>query len=120
MPMVSKNIHPVFHQILKWPDKENFVEVFIDAPLVVCEQRNVKGLYKMARAGEIKRFTGIDAPYEPPQSPDVVIRTDRLGIEDSVRKYLDFILPKKQAKHLTVFFAYLYRGICLYHDRDAG
>jgi len=72
---------------------ENFIEVFVNAPLVVCEQRDVKGLYKKARAGEIKQFTGIDAPFEPPLHPAIEIRTDRLNIEASVRKCLDVILP---------------------------
>ncbi len=73
---------------------ENFIEVFVNAPLNVCEQRDVKGLYKKARAGEIKQFTGIDAPFEPPLHPDIEIRTDRLSIEASVKKCLDFILPE--------------------------
>jgi adenylylsulfate kinase len=73
---------------------ENFIEVFVNAPLNVCEQRDVKGLYKKARAGEIKQFTGIDAPFEPPPHPDIEIRTDRLSIEASVGKCLDFILPE--------------------------
>jgi len=74
--------------------KENFIEVFVDAPLAVCEQRDVKGLYRKARAGEIKQFTGVDAPFERPQNPDIKISTDRLSIEDSVRKCLNFILPE--------------------------
>ncbi len=73
---------------------ENFIEVFVNAPLNVCEQRDVKGLYKKARAGEIKQFTGIDAPFEPPLHPDIEIRTDQLSIEASARKCLDFILPE--------------------------
>ena len=74
--------------------ESDFVEVYVNAPLTVCEQRDVKGLYKKARAGQIKGFTGIDAPYEPPEKPDVEIRTDRLSVEDSVKKCLDFILPR--------------------------
>jgi len=54
-----------------------FLEVFVDAPLAVCEQRDVKGLYKKARAGEIKNFTGIDSDYEPPEAPDLHLRTDQ-------------------------------------------
>jgi adenylylsulfate kinase len=73
---------------------EDFIEVYVNAPLEVCEQRDVKGLYKKARAGKIKRFTGIDAPYEPPENPDIEIRTDRLTVEDSAKKCLDFILPR--------------------------
>lgn len=66
----------------------NFVEVYANAPLEVCEQRDVKGLYKKARTGEIKNFTGIDAPYEPPLSPEVECRTDLETQEESVSKVL--------------------------------
>ncbi len=64
----------------------NFVEVFVNAPLNVCEDRDVKGLYKRARAGEIKSFTGIDDPYEPPFNPEVECRTDLETLEESVAK----------------------------------
>lgn len=64
----------------------NFVEVFVNAPLAVCEGRDVKGLYKRARAGEIKSFTGIDDPYEPPLNPEVECRTDLETVEESVNK----------------------------------
>lgn len=67
----------------------NFIEVYVNAPLVVCEQRDVKGLYKKARAGEIKNFTGIDDPYEPPLNPDVECRTDLESLDESVAKVLD-------------------------------
>jgi adenylylsulfate kinase len=73
---------------------ENFVEVFVDAPLEICEQRDVKGLYKKARAGEVKNFTGIDSPYEAPQSPDIHIRTDELSVNQSIEKLLTFIAPR--------------------------
>ena len=58
-----------------------FVEVFVDCPLEVCEERDTKGLYKKARAGEIKEFTGISAPYEPPLNPEVTINSAELSIE---------------------------------------
>lgn len=73
--------------------KEDFIEIYISAPLEVCEARDVKGLYKKARAGEIKGFTGIDAPYEPPEKPALEIRTDQLGPHESVRAIFDFIEP---------------------------
>lgn len=63
---------------------DNYIEVFVDAPLEVCEQRDVKGLYKKARAGEVKNFTGISSPYEKPLNPDVVIHTDKTSVEDSL------------------------------------
>lgn len=66
----------------------DFVEVYVNAPLEVCEQRDVKGLYRRARAGEISHFTGIDDPYEPPPAPEVECRTDRETVEESVRKVL--------------------------------
>jgi adenylylsulfate kinase len=64
----------------------DFVEIFVNAPLAVCEGRDVKGLYKKARAGEIKQFTGIDDPYEPPTNPEVECRTDQETLEESVQK----------------------------------
>jgi len=74
--------------------RENFIEVFVNAPLEVCEKRDVKGLYARARRGEIKDFTGISSPFEYPEGLDLEIRTDQLTIEESVEKLLDFILPK--------------------------
>jgi adenylylsulfate kinase len=65
-----------------------FIEVFVNAPLSVCERRDVKGLYKKARNGEIKRFTGIDDPYEPPIDPEVECRTDVETVEESVAKVM--------------------------------
>jgi adenylyl-sulfate kinase len=74
---------------------ENYVEVFVDTPLEVCEQRDVKGLYKKARAGEVKNFTGIDSPYEAPLQPDVVIRTHETTVEQAMQ-----ILKKHIGSHL--------------------
>lgn len=71
-----------------------YIEVFVDTPLEVCEQRDVKGLYKKARAGEVKNFTGIDSPYEKPESPDLVIKTEALTVEQSVERLLNVVLPK--------------------------
>lgn len=64
----------------------DFVEIFVNAPLDVCEGRDVKGLYKKARAGEIKSFTGIDDPYEAPLNPEVECRTDLETLDESVAK----------------------------------
>ena len=66
----------------------DFVEVYVNAPLSVCEERDVKGLYKRARAGEIKNFTGISDPYEPPLNPTIECRTDLEELEESVAKIL--------------------------------
>lgn len=73
---------------------ENYIEVFVDAPIEVCEQRDVKGLYKKARAGEVKNFTGIDSPYEIPDSPDVTIETGVLSVEESIGRLMEVILPE--------------------------
>ncbi len=66
----------------------DFVEVFVNAPLAVCESRDVKGLYKKARAGEIKQFTGIDDPYEAPLNPEIECRTDLEDLEESINKVI--------------------------------
>ncbi len=68
-----------------------FIEVFVNAPLAVCEQRDVKGLYVKARAGEIKDFTGISAPYEPPLNPEIELPTDQLSAAESVGKVLAYL-----------------------------
>ncbi|KAG8779180.1 Adenylyl-sulfate kinase [Ceratobasidium sp. 428] len=68
-----------------------FIEVYIDAPLSVVEARDPKGLYKKARAGEIKDFTGISAPYEAPENPEIHIRTDELSVEESVKKVAEYL-----------------------------
>jgi len=73
---------------------ENYIEVFVDTPLEICEQRDVKGLYKKARAGEVKNFTGIDSPYETPNKPDLTIPTAQLSIDQSIDQLMKTILPK--------------------------
>ncbi|HEX8281303.1 MAG TPA: adenylyl-sulfate kinase, partial [Chthoniobacterales bacterium] len=74
--------------------KAEFIEVFVDAPLAVCEERDPKNLYKKARAGEIKEFTGIDAPYEAPDAPEIHVRTDEQSVDDSVGTILEQLLPR--------------------------
>lgn len=71
-----------------------YCEVFVDAPLEVCEQRDVKGLYKKARGGEVKNFTGIDSPYQVPLTPDVHIATDKLSIDESLATLMAFVKEK--------------------------
>ncbi|TFK54402.1 adenylylsulfate kinase [Heliocybe sulcata] len=68
-----------------------FIEVFVDAPLSVVEQRDPKGLYKKARAGEIKDFTGISAPYEAPETPEIHIKTDQSDVTESVRLITEYL-----------------------------
>ncbi|MNM94046.1 putative adenylyl-sulfate kinase [compost metagenome] len=67
---------------------DSYVEVYIQCPLEVCEQRDPKGLYKKARAGEIKFFTGIDSPYEEPVHPEVVVDTSKLSLEECVERIM--------------------------------
>lgn len=78
-----------------------FIEIYVKAPLEVCEERDPKGLYKKARAGEIKNFTGIDDPYEEPINPEIVVETDKLSVEESVEKILNYLeekgyIPRKE------------------------
>jgi len=68
-----------------------FIEIYCKASLEVCEKRDVKGLYKLARAGEIKNYTGIDSPYEAPRNPELIIETDKESLEDSVSKIYCFL-----------------------------
>ena len=77
----------------------NFVEVFINTSLEECERRDVKGLYKKARNGEIENMTGISAPYEAPEHPDIEIKTEEESISSSVKKLIDFITPKLKLNH---------------------
>jgi bifunctional enzyme CysN/CysC len=73
-----------------------FIEVFVDAPLEVCEARDPKNLYKKARAGQIRDFTGIDAPYEPPEDPEIVVQTDKQTVDESIAAILEQLLPRLQ------------------------
>jgi len=72
---------------------KDFVEVFVNTPLEICEKRDVKGLYKKARAGEIKNFTGIDAPFEAPKNPQIDVKTAELTVDEAVNQILATILP---------------------------
>lgn len=81
-------------QVKKIVGAENYVEVFVDTPLEVCEQRDVKGLYKRARTGEVKNFTGISSPYEAPEKPDLIIKTDQTDIQQSTGLLMKLVEPK--------------------------
>lgn len=74
--------------------EDDFLEVFIDTPLEVCEQRDPKGLYKKARAGEIKNFTGISSPFEAPANPYMVVDNTKADIDNTVREMLKRIIPE--------------------------
>ncbi|QRG66252.1 adenylyl-sulfate kinase [Brevibacillus choshinensis] len=71
-----------------------FVEVYVKCPLEECERRDVKGLYQKARAGEIGQFTGISSPYEEPASPELVIESGELSVEESVQVVIDYLRQK--------------------------
>jgi adenylylsulfate kinase len=71
-----------------------FMEVYVNAPVAICQQRDVKGLYKRAMAGEIANFTGVDDPYEPPTQPEVICRTNCESVEESGVKVLQHILEQ--------------------------
>jgi sulfate adenylyltransferase len=73
---------------------ERFIEVFVDTPLEVCEERDPKGMYSRARAGQIKGFTGIDDPYEPPKNPEIVIDTVQCSAEENARRILAYLVAE--------------------------
>jgi len=86
---------------------ESFMEVYVNAPLEICESRDVKGLYALARSGEIKNFTGIDDPYEEPLNPEVICYTAKESIEESVGKVIAELerygyIPMRQLATLAV------------------
>ncbi len=76
----------------------DFIEVYVNAPIEICEDRDIKGLYKKAREGKIKDFTGVDAPFDVPDNPDIEIDTAELSIEDCITKSLNVILPRIEYK----------------------
>lgn len=73
---------------------EDFIEIYVSAPLEICEKRDPKGLYAKARSGQLKNFTGIQSPFEIPVNANLEIRTDLFSVRESVQQILDFILPK--------------------------
>lgn len=77
----------------------NFVEIYINTSVEECERRDVKGLYAKARAGEIKNMTGISAPYEAPENPNIEIKTEQESVEESVMKIIEYITPKLKLNH---------------------
>jgi len=83
----DRNLARELHEKAKLP----FIEVFVDAPLHVVEARDPKGLYKKARAGQIKDFTGISAPYEAPENPEIHIKTDEADVTESVRVITEYL-----------------------------
>jgi adenylylsulfate kinase len=80
---------------------DDFKEIFINAPVEICEYRDTKGLYKKARAGEIKDFTGIDSPFEPPECPDLILNTKDHSVDESTDQLLAYVLPLIAFKELS-------------------
>ncbi|MES9938121.1 MAG: adenylyl-sulfate kinase [Sedimenticola sp.] len=72
----------------------DFLEIFCDCPLEICEQRDVKGMYKRARNGEIKHFTGIDSPYEEPTKPELIVETGKHTLDECVEKVIDLLISR--------------------------
>jgi bifunctional enzyme CysN/CysC len=79
-------------------EPEDFLEVFVDTPLAVAEERDPKGLYKKARRGELPNFTGIDSEYQPPKDPSLVLTTDGRTVEESAKELVDLISTRAQDK----------------------
>jgi adenylylsulfate kinase len=76
-------------------DQDEFIEIYVKCPLRVCEQRDVKGHYKMARRGIIKNFTGVDDRYEEPEHPEMVVETERMTVDESVERVICFLEERK-------------------------
>jgi len=75
-------------------EEEEFIEIFIDTPLKICENRDPKGLYKKARKGEIPHFTGISSPYEAPKKPEIHVKNDKITVEGAVDQIIDYLEKK--------------------------
>ena len=78
-----------------------FIEVFVRCPLAECERRDPKGIYKKARSGEVGEFTGISAPYEEPENPEIILDTDTMTLEECVDKVLDYLIRNNYIKQTT-------------------
>lgn len=81
-------------QARKIVEQGEFIEVYVQCPVEVCEQRDTKGLYRKARKGEIKEFTGVSAPYEEPLNPEIIVETARISVEEGVQNILDYLKQK--------------------------
>lgn len=78
---------------------DRFIEIFVDCPIEVCIERDPKGIYAKALAGEIEDFTGISAPYEPPENPDIVIKADQEGFVEAAEKLVAFVKKREMIEH---------------------
>jgi adenylylsulfate kinase-like enzyme len=86
-------------------DPGDFIEVFVDAPLAVCEHRDRKGLYCLARLGQLSEFTGVSAPYEPPANPEITIRTDLCSAEQCVVEVVAYLEQRRYLPQAGVAMA---------------
>jgi adenylylsulfate kinase len=75
-------------------EHDAFIEVFVECPIAVCEQRDPKGMYRKARAGTLREFTGISAPYEPPLAPEICLRTDQMTVRECVHAVMDYLMQR--------------------------
>lgn len=82
-------------QVRELVEPNEFIEVYVKASLETCEERDTKGLYKKARLGELKNFTGIDAPYDIPDNPEITIDTNKLSVEESVQVIVNYLIQNK-------------------------
>ena len=76
-------------------EENKFIEIFLNCPISECEKRDPKGIYKKAKAGEIKEFTGVSAPYERPENPEIVLETDKMTVEQCVDVLLDYLIENE-------------------------
>lgn len=83
------------NQVRALVEADEFIEIYVQASLATCEKRDPKGFYKKARLGEIKNFTGIDAPYEKPIAPEITIDTDALSIKEAVNVIISYLIKNK-------------------------
>ena len=81
--------------------KGDFIEIFCDSPLAICESRDVKGLYKKARSGEIPEFTGISSPYENPDNPELILDTNKLSVEECLKKIISYLSQRHIIRSIT-------------------
>lgn len=80
-------------------EENKFIEIFLECPISECEKRDPKGIYKKAKAGEIKEFTGVSAPYEKPESPEIILETDKMTVEQCVDALLDYLMTSGYIKN---------------------
>lgn len=78
---------------------DEFIEIYVECSIEECARRDVKGLYKKAKAGEIKDFTGISSPYETPENPEIIVNTEKETLEESVSKIIDYLMENKILKY---------------------